>query len=53
MTRIVAIKTFFQKDGGRKVGMDELKALDVDEKTELGKLCCAELGVEYTAKAGE
>lgn len=44
MTNIEAIKTFFEKDGGRKITMEELKALSVDERAELGKLCAAALG---------
>ncbi len=46
MKRIEAIKTFFEQDGGRKVTMDELKALSTDSRQELGVLSAQALGVE-------
>jgi hypothetical protein len=46
MTRIKAIKTFFEADGGKKVSMTEFKELTDEDKDELGKLACKELGVE-------
>lgn len=48
MKSIVAIKRFFEADPhGRKVDMAELKELSIDERDELGRLCCAALGVEW------
>jgi len=44
MGRIEVIKTFFEKDGGRKVQMAELKALSQDEREELASLAAKELG---------
>jgi hypothetical protein len=46
MTNVAAIKLFFESDGGRKVTMEEMKALSVDERAEIGKLCMEELIVE-------
>lgn len=47
MTAIPAIKGFMEKDGCRKCGMDELKALSGDERKELGKMCAEALGVPF------
>ena len=49
MTRIKAIKTFFEADGGRKVSMQEMKKLTDDDKNELGQLACKELGFEMVS----
>jgi len=49
MSRIKAIKTFFEMDGGRKVSMAELKKLSSGDKDELGMLACIELGCELEA----
>jgi hypothetical protein len=49
MTRIKAIKTFFEASGGRKVGMQEMKKLTDEDKDELGKLACNELGVQLVS----
>jgi hypothetical protein len=38
ISNLAAIRTYFQKDGGRKVEMAELKALTPNERDELGKL---------------
>lgn len=46
MTNMVAIRTYFEANGGRKVGMDELKALNTDERKELAVLAAKELDVE-------
>lgn len=35
---VVAIKTYFEKDGGRKVTIEEMKALTPDDRKELGNL---------------
>lgn len=43
LANVTAIKKFFELDGGRKVSMDEMKALSADERAELGKLCAEEL----------
>jgi hypothetical protein len=45
MSPVKAIKTFFEANGGREVKLAELKALSVEERLELGKLCVVELGV--------
>ena len=48
MTSVVAIKKFFEEGKhGRKVTMQEMKALSTEDRTELGKLACIELGVEW------
>ena len=44
MTRVQAIKTFFESDGGRKVTMDEIKALTPDDRAELATLAAEKLG---------
>jgi hypothetical protein len=49
MTRIKAIKTFFEAGGGRKVSMQEMKKLTDEDKGELGKLACNELGAELVS----
>lgn len=48
ITSVKAIQTFFEKDGGRKVSMHELKALTDEDKTELGRVRAAALGEEFT-----
>lgn len=50
VTRMTAIKTFFENDG-RKVTTAELKALTPDDRTELAELCAKALHVELEAKA--
>jgi hypothetical protein len=43
--KIKAIKTFFESGtNGRKVTMDEMKALSPADRQELGDLCVKELG---------
>lgn len=37
-SNVTAIKTFFESDGGRKVSMEEMKALTADERAYLGDL---------------
>lgn len=44
MTRVQAIKTFFESSCGRKVTMDEMKALTADDRKELADLAIKELG---------
>ena len=44
VSNIVAIRNFFESNGGRKVTMDELKALSTDERSELGLLCAEAMG---------
>lgn len=46
LPNLVAIKRYFEQDGGHKFNMAELKALSKEEKEELGALCAIELGVE-------
>lgn len=45
MSRIQAIRMFFEKDGGRKVEMAEFKALSTGDRKELGELAAEKLGV--------
>ncbi len=48
MKAIKAIKTYFEAgQHGRKVGMDEMKALSAEERQELGRLACAEIGETF------
>jgi hypothetical protein len=49
MTNIQAIKAFFEADGGRKVSMDEMKALTANDRAELGAACAKTLGFEIEA----
>jgi hypothetical protein len=54
MKGIPAIKQYFgdNSDGhGRKVTMDEMKALSPKDRRELGELSCKALGVEYEPPA--
>jgi hypothetical protein len=51
MTNTGAIKAFFEGDGGRRVTLDEMKALTPADRAELGALCAAALGVEILAPA--
>lgn len=48
MTNVKAIREFFERDGGRKVSMDEFRALSTEDRKELGSLCAQQLGVEIT-----
>lgn len=56
MARITAIKTFFERsdsitpDGGRKITMDELRALSNDDRNELAELAARELGATIDSK---
>lgn len=45
MNNLQAIRAFFESDGGRKITMDEMKALSMEDKKELGALCAEKLGV--------
>lgn len=52
MKAVQAMKTFFEAEPhGRKVTMDELKALDRVERQELGRLAAEALGVEFEEAA--
>ena len=51
MNRIKAIKTFFEADGGRKLDMNELKALSKDDRIALGNMAAQQLGVEIIEEA--
>lgn len=44
VSNVQAIKEFFEANGGRKVSMDEMKALSNDARRELGQLAAAALG---------
>jgi hypothetical protein len=50
MTNIAAIKAFFEADGGRKIEMNEMRALTVEERAELAQMCAKALGVELDSK---
>jgi hypothetical protein len=43
---VVAIKRFFERDGGQKVSMEELKKLSHEDRDELAPLCAEAIGVE-------
>jgi hypothetical protein len=45
MSKYQAIRAYFEQDGGRKVTMEELKALGKENADELAGLCAIELGV--------
>lgn len=45
MSRIAAIRKYFERDGGRKLSMDELRMLTTQDRHELGQLAARELGV--------
>ena len=47
MKAIKAIMTFFEKDGGRKVTLDEMKKLTPEERKEFGELACKELREQF------
>ena len=51
MTPMKAIRTYFEADGGRKVGMDELKALPKADRDQLAPLCANALGVVLDSNA--
>lgn len=44
MTRVTAIKTFFEKDGGRKVENREVLNLSDGERSEIAQMCATALG---------
>lgn len=44
VTPIKAIRDFFEADGGKKVTMDEIKALSPEERKELAILICEKTG---------
>lgn len=46
VSKVIAIKRFFELDGGRKVGLDEFKQLTPEDREELGAPCAAALGLE-------
>ncbi len=48
--RIKTIKDFFEADNGRKISMEEFKALNEEDKQELAELAAIELGVELLPK---
>lgn len=50
MKSIVAIKRFFEQDG-EKIDLTELKALSIEDREELGRLACVELGEEWEPAA--
>lgn len=52
ISMVAAIKRYFEADGGRKLGMDELKALSASDRQELGEACAKALGCELQPVAG-
>ena len=48
MSPLKAIRTFFEADG-RKLTLDELKALTSEDRAELGRLAAEKLGVTLAA----
>lgn len=50
MTRVQAIRMYFEMDGGRKITLQEMKNLSIEERKELGALCLAALGETLTAE---
>lgn len=49
MNAIQAIKKYFgEGPHGREVTMKELRAISKEDRLELGKLACSELGEEFT-----
>ena len=46
VSKVIAIKRFFESDGGRKVGLEEFKQLTPDDRDELGPLAAKALGME-------
>jgi hypothetical protein len=53
MTRVQAIKTFFESNGGRKIENREILNLSAPERTEIGQMCADAMGVQIDAEAGE
>jgi len=39
LSNVAAIKIFFEQDNGRKVDLQEVKALSGDERLEIGRPC--------------
>ena len=52
MTVVQVIRSFFESGGGRKVTMDEFKALTTEERRELADLAAPQLGL-VKSPAGE
>ncbi len=46
MSRVKALREFFEADGGRRLSMEELKNLPPEDRKELGDLAAEALGVE-------
>ena len=46
LTGLAAIKMYFESDGGKRISIEELKALPATDRHELGILACQALGVE-------
>ena len=47
-TKISAIKQYFEADGGRKVTMEELKALTSQDRTDLATLISQTTGIQIS-----
>ncbi len=46
MKKITCIKEYFERNGGRQVSLEELKALSDKDRQELAELAAREMGVE-------
>ena len=46
ISKVIAIKRFFESNGGRKVGLEEFKQLTPEDRDELGPPAAKELGLE-------
>ena len=51
MSRVEAIKRFFEADGGRKIENREVLDLSKEAREELGQMCATALGAELDAPA--
>lgn len=43
LSKLGAIRRYFETDGGRKLTIIEIKALTIEDREELAPLCAAEL----------
>lgn len=52
MSKVQIIRDFFEANGGRKVTMDEFKALSPAERTELADAIAAQRGLTWNPTDG-
>ncbi len=50
VSSVIAIKRYFETDGGRNVTLQEIKDLPPEDRDELGPLAAKELGLELKKK---